>query len=145
MEVICSDIEETNKEAADFARRILPSTEHATLVTFSGDLGAGKTSFIKAMAASFGIQDRVTSPTFVLEKIYEISNNSNFSKLVHIDAYRLDSSSELSQIGFDEIMNDIKNLILLEWPEKVSDGIKKVYKHITINELSDESRKITYE
>ncbi len=145
MEVTCLSLKETNKEAVNFASNVLPDEEHATLVTFSGDLGAGKTAFIKAVAAYFGIQDSVTSPTFVLEKIYTIQNNKNFSKLVHIDAYRLESSSELSQIGFDEIMNDTKNLVLLEWPEKVSDGIENVHKHITIKEMPDESRKIIYE
>jgi tRNA threonylcarbamoyladenosine biosynthesis protein TsaE len=94
----------------------------ATVVTLSGELGAGKTTFVQKVAHALGIEDRVTSPTFVLEKIYQLSEQ-RFERLIHIDAYRLDSSKELEALGFAELLADPKNLILLEWPERVADLI----------------------
>src|SRR3989338_3678065 len=76
----------------------------ATVVGLSGDLGSGKTSFVQGVANALGVSEHVTSPTFILERIYKLSVPkpstydlvpNTFSHLVHIDAYRLDSASEL--------------------------------------------------
>jgi tRNA threonylcarbamoyladenosine biosynthesis protein TsaE len=117
----------------------------ATLVTLSGALGAGKTAFTKAVARVLGVEENVTSPTFVLEKIYQLeSETSKFSRLIHIDAYRLDRGGDLAPLGFDELMQDSGNLILLEWPEKVADALPSQLVKISITALSDDSRLIKY-
>jgi tRNA threonylcarbamoyladenosine biosynthesis protein TsaE len=90
------------------------------LVTLSGELGAGKTSFTQGMAAALGIAGAVTSPTFVLEKLYELPEGAAFARLAHIDAYRLEGETTLTPLGFDDLYADPKNLIVLEWPERVS-------------------------
>jgi tRNA threonylcarbamoyladenosine biosynthesis protein TsaE len=96
----------------------------ATVVTLSGELGAGKTTFAQKLARELGVEEHVTSPTFVLEKIYRL-NGRQFERLVHIDAYRLESSRELEVLGFKELLDDPKNLILLEWPERVPELVPK--------------------
>jgi tRNA threonylcarbamoyladenosine biosynthesis protein TsaE len=112
-------VEEMRSLAAQFAREVMPQDRHATLVALSGDLGAGKTTFAQAVAKALGVEEDVTSPTFVIEKIYKLSGQK-FDRLVHIDAYRLESPHEIEVLGFKELLRDPKNLILLEWPERVA-------------------------
>jgi tRNA threonylcarbamoyl adenosine modification protein YjeE len=90
----------------------------ATLVGLSGHLGAGKTAFVKAVAKELGVKEEVTSPTFVLMKLYD-TKSKEFPRLVHIDAYRLERAEELGALNWEELMADKNNLILVEWPENV--------------------------
>ena len=150
-------LEELSAEAARWVGTLAPREEGATLVTLSGELGAGKTAFAKAVAKALGVEETVTSPTFVLEKIYQlpgaghqvsrghlVSAPVGFARLVHIDAYRLESGGELASIGFDELMQDSGNLILLEWPEKVADALPEPAVRISLVADPDGSRHIAY-
>jgi len=143
MEKTVHTLEEFNAEAARFAGALTPQPSGATLVTLSGDLGAGKTAFTKAVAALFSVEEIVTSPTFVLEKIYALPEGSRFKRLVHIDAYRLLSGAELPPLGFEEIMKDARTIVFLEWPEKVRDALPKPAVAISIT-VSGDIRTITY-
>lgn len=126
MEKAIRTLEELHAEAARFVGSLAPRAEGATLVVLSGELGAGKTAFVKAAAKALGVAETVTSPTFVLEKIYQLgSEASKFARLVHMDAYRLEKRGDLAPLGFDELIQDAGNLILLEWPEKVADALPK--------------------
>jgi tRNA threonylcarbamoyladenosine biosynthesis protein TsaE len=138
------ELEEFNTEAMQFGRSLLPQGERATLVTLSGELGAGKTAFTKALAQSFGIEEIVNSPTFVLEKIYTLPEGQNFKRLIHIDAYRLESGAELAPLGLKELMKDPDNLIFLEWPEKVVGALPQASQTISFAVHSDGSRTILY-
>ncbi len=135
-------LEAMNIESAQFAKSLVPYGDRATIVALSGDLGVGKTSYVQGVARALGVRDKVTSPTFVLEKIYNLENQK-FSRLVHIDAYRLNGIEELHAIGWDDIVTDPNNLILIEWPEKVANAIPKSAIRISL-EGSGESREITY-
>ncbi|MDQ2932806.1 MAG: tRNA (adenosine(37)-N6)-threonylcarbamoyltransferase complex ATPase subunit type 1 TsaE [bacterium] len=95
-----------------------PNTSGATIAGLSGHLGAGKTAFVKCVAKELGISEEVTSPTFVIMKIYPIEH-AIWKKMIHIDAYRLENPEELKAINFNEMASDPKNLILMEWPENV--------------------------
>lgn len=139
-----NNLEETQKIADNFARN-LNLNPQATVVGLYGELGAGKTSFVQGVAKSLGILGNIVSPTFVIEKIYEIVGEQNkFKKLIHIDAYRLEHSDELLHIGWREIISDPQNLVLIEWPEKVADIMPK---HIRINlkHVTPDSREIDIE
>ena len=145
MEVLVKTIAELEDEAARFLVGLALKDSGATLVTLSGDLGAGKTAFTKAVARVLGIEEVVNSPTFVLEKIYQLgSSTSKFERLIHIDAYRLESGADLAPLGFDELMQDAGNLILLEWPEKVSDALPAPTVKISFVANPDSSRTLTY-
>lgn len=106
--------------AEQFTKNTDARTDHAVLVTLSGDLGAGKTTFTQMVARALGVDEDVTSPTFVIEKIYQLTGQK-FDRLIHIDAYRLESPHELEALEFKELLEDRKNLILLEWPERVAE------------------------
>lgn len=132
-------------EAASFAHALRPNPERATLVTLSGELGAGKTTFVKVVARELGVEKMVTSPTFVLEKIYLLTEGQPFKRLVHIDAYRLDRGEDLGALGFDELLQDPGNLVLLEWPERVEERIPRTAIRIALTARSDDARIVSYD
>ena len=124
---------------ADISNKYADKDE-ALIVGLSGHLGAGKTAFVKAVGKALEIKEEVTSPTFVLMKIYEIgpndklgSNGGNepscsssadfpWKRLIHIDAYRLERPEELEALDWEELVADKNNMIMIEWPENVELG-----------------------
>jgi len=143
MERLIETLLELEEEATRFIRTLVPQKGRATLVTLRGELGAGKTAFTQAVARALGVAEIVTSPTFVLEKIYLLSGRQ-FKRLIHIDAYRLEKGSELAPLGFDELMHDEGNLILLEWPEKVEGALPTPTMKVSFTVNSDGSRILSY-
>jgi len=141
MEVKSRSLDEFNAEARRFARTLTPGNA-ARIVALSGDLGAGKTTFVQTVAREFGVEDQVNSPTFVIEKIYECSEGP-FVRLIHIDAYRLKSAHELEVLGWAEIASDKGDLILIEWPENVAGLIPADATRISLQGADDE-RTIRY-
>jgi tRNA threonylcarbamoyladenosine biosynthesis protein TsaE len=138
-------MERTVKSLAEleaFAERFLvdvkPEEASATVVGLSGDLGSGKTAFVKAAARVLGITETVLSPTFVLAKFYDIPRHAAWSRLVHIDAYRLEDPSELKALRFDELIRDPRNLVLVEWPEQAG-GMFPVDAHMIVFRVVDET------
>lgn len=127
--MISSNLEETEKIARDFVVTLVPKENMATVVGLYGNLGAGKTAFTQCVAKALGVGEKVLSPTFIIEKIYELTDQK-FTHLIHIDAYRMDSSDELTHLGWQEIISNPKNLILIEWPERVADIMPE---HVKIN------------
>ncbi|MDZ4284863.1 MAG: tRNA (adenosine(37)-N6)-threonylcarbamoyltransferase complex ATPase subunit type 1 TsaE [Patescibacteria group bacterium] len=131
----------------------------ALVVGLTGELGAGKTTFVKGVARALGVRETVTSPTFVIMKIYKlprrrvIDPTSNFlfptSKpwhhLIHIDAYRLESPEELRALGWDEIAADPGNLILVEWAEKVRPLLRRGYRAISFDVVGENERAVFFE
>lgn len=101
-----------------------PSQKKATILFLSGELGSGKTTFVRFLTRVLGVKARVTSPTFVIEKRYRIpSKGSPFRKLIHIDLYRLCGSDVFGALDFEETASDPENLICIEWPENLSEGV----------------------
>ena len=96
------------------------STDRAVVLTLSGELGAGKTTFMQEIARQLGVTEHVTSPTFVIMKGYDLIDQP-FDQLVHIDAYRIETSEELAVLGFAELLQQPRTLICIEWAERVSD------------------------
>ncbi|MEK7601141.1 MAG: tRNA (adenosine(37)-N6)-threonylcarbamoyltransferase complex ATPase subunit type 1 TsaE [Patescibacteria group bacterium] len=123
--------EQLKSFAQEYVRTLSPRS-YATVVALSGELGAGKTTFVQGVAAALGVQETVASPTFVIEKVYELSRQK-WERLIHIDAYRLKSAHELEVLGWKEITEDPANLILLEWPERVEEAIPDEAIHIRID------------
>lgn len=116
-------------------------SKNATIVTFSGDLGAGKTTLTKEIAKILGVKREIVSPTFVIMKRYEI-NNSNFKNLIHIDAYRLKNGGELAVLGWEEMKKNKDNLIIIEWPEMIADGLFDITHEIVLSHKDDNTRSI---
>lgn len=137
MNFISKNLEDTQKFASDFIQNLTPKTNSATVVGLYGNLGAGKTTLTQSIARVLGISETVTSPTFVIEKIYELMDKK-FTHLIHIDAYRLEKSEELLRLGWQDIISDPNNLILIEWPEKVLEIMPEHIK-ISLKTLENET------
>jgi len=106
--------------AAQILESITPLDNQAALVTLSGDLGAGKTTFTQELGVLLGIEkSEINSPTYVIEQRYPITNHDNFSELVHIDAYRLEQEDDPIKIGLNQTLQDPTKLVIIEWPEKI--------------------------
>ncbi len=125
--------------AEELVSRLVP-TSAATLITLSGELGAGKTTFSQMVGQVLGVAETMVSPTFVLEKVYDLTDTRGFTKLIHIDAYRLTGGDELTPLGFTELLQDPRNIILLEWPEKVVDALPVATVAITLAVHEDGTR-----
>ncbi|MDB5189904.1 MAG: hypothetical protein JWN49_230 [Parcubacteria group bacterium] len=139
-------LEALQTEAVSFVGTLAPKEKGATLVTLSGELGAGKTSFTQGIARALGIEEAITSPTFVLEKIYDLPQDTgrSFARLVHIDAYRLEGEESLLPLGVDLLLPDPKNLIVLEWPEMVEGQLPTPDVAVSITVEPDITRTISY-
>lgn len=110
------------RETADAVIASLVPGATATVVGLRGDLGAGKTTLVQALARSLGVATPVVSPTFVIAKFYE-TNHSQYKRLVHVDAYRIEDVGELEPLGFDEIIKDPNTLLVVEWPERIQSAL----------------------
>ena len=121
---ISHSLEETAQIAEDWLLEMgtkYAQRDKALVVGLSGHLGAGKTAFVKAVAKALGVEESVTSPTFVIMKMYDC-RSIQWKKLVHIDLYRLEKKEEMVTLKLEEVIGDKNNLIMIEWPENV--GLK---------------------
>lgn len=141
--VVTKTLDETQALAREWLASLSPR-EEALVVGLYGNLGAGKTTFTQAVARELGIKDIVNSPTFVIEKIYE-TKHPHFKRLIHIDAYRLESASELQVLKFEELVFNKNNLILIEWPEKVAEILPEDHVSIKFTFVNEETRQIDFE
>lgn len=119
----------------------MPTGRQALVVGLEGDLGGGKTTFMQGFARGLGVKEKITSPTFVLLKIFKLARK-NFKHLAHIDAYRLKSGRELKHLGWSELLFDPANIIVVEWADKVSSLMPKDYMRITFDYSDKNERKI---
>lgn len=125
MEIITQNLKETQAVARALAQEILAGRplKKALVLAFSGELGAGKTSFVQGLAKGLGIKVKVKSPSFLLMKQYKVPGKEIF--LIHLDCYRLNSFEDLESLGFSDLLNDAKNIVALEWAEKVRKYLPK--------------------
>ena len=133
--VITNSEQETEALGARFAEK-LPG---GTVVAMYGDLGAGKTAFVRGMARGMGLNCRVSSPTFTIVNEY-----LGERELIHFDMYRLSGADELFEIGWEDYLNR-GAVCAVEWSEKVEDAFFGDEIRVTIEKLGDTRRKITIE
>ena len=110
-----------------------------TVIAYRGDLGAGKTAFTRGLAKGLGCTDMVTSPTYTIVNEYL----SGRMPLFHFDMYRLASSDDLWDIGWEDYL-DRGGVCAVEWSENVEDALENAI-DVTIEKTGEESRKITIE
>jgi tRNA threonylcarbamoyladenosine biosynthesis protein TsaE len=130
-------------ETRAVAAALAPLLRPGDLLVLSGDLGGGKTAFVQGLAVAMGIEDPVTSPTFVLAQTYEGS-----LRLHHLDVYRLDSSAEVIDLSIPELLAD-DAVTAIEWGEKILPQLPAQYLRIRFDlgpvELSPDVRIIRLE
>ena len=153
VEIIAKSAQETKKIAANLARNLrkqplfrqrrisLGPTKHAFIIALEGNLGSGKTNFIQGLAAALGIKESVLSPTFLILKQFPILFKG-YTNFYHVDAYRLKSSKELLELGFEELLSNPENIIVIEWADKVGKILPKNVLNIKFVNLRKDKRKI---
>ncbi len=142
--IVSKSIQETQIFAEQYIKSLSIKDDEANVIGLYGNLGSGKTAFTKCLAKELGIDEVITSPTFVIMKIYE-TKHSDFKRLIHIDAYRLESGRELQTLDFESLVRNKNNLIVIEWPENVKDILNLDHKKIHCNFIDENTRQYDVE
>ena len=120
------------EETFVYGKKLAAKLKGGDILLLSGELGAGKTSLVKGIAAGLGIKNKITSPTFTLMNVYDVRNTktTKIRKLVHIDTYRLTDEKapyggspagrELLEIGAEDYLGKPDTICVIEWPEKIA-------------------------
>ena len=130
----------SGRETSELGEKLGRLITQGITISLTGDLGAGKTTFVQGLAKGLGVPDSfyVTSPTYTI-----INEYPGRVDLCHMDLYRLGSSEELEYIGFDEIISQDK-VIIIEWPDIIEQGLISFNLDITIKVDEDFNRKISF-
>ena len=105
--------QETQKLAGDILANLIKKTpsRKALVLALMGDLGSGKTTFTQGLGKYLKIKGKINSPTFVVMK--------RFGNFYHFDCYRLEKPEEILELGWEQIINNPRNVVVVEWPEKI--------------------------
>lgn len=150
MEIRIENIDQIRSAAREFIEKVLP--EHS-VIAFYGAMGAGKTTFIKALCEELGVIDTVTSPTFALVNEYSIPTSQKEASPVggrlegavfHFDFYRIKRLEDAYDIGCEEYFDRPDAICLIEWPELVEEILPEDTLRVTISELPDGTREVTF-
>ncbi|MES2425640.1 MAG: tRNA (adenosine(37)-N6)-threonylcarbamoyltransferase complex ATPase subunit type 1 TsaE [Bacteroidota bacterium] len=122
----------------ELATQLLAHTGNNKIFLFQGDMGAGKTTFIKSLCEQLGVKEAVTSPTFAIVNEYQGAN----AKIYHFDFYRLKNQTEALDMGAEEYFYS-GNYCFIEWPDKIPDMLPLHYVAVKVKALPDNSREIS--
>lgn len=123
-----------------FADKIQASSAQ-TIIELIGDVGAGKTTFVRGLANGLGIKEQITSPSFTISKSYAVPSGQT---LVHYDFYRLQNPGLMAD-DFADNISDKNNIVIVEWGEEVSDLLPENHIKITISYNEDNTREVNVE
>ncbi len=130
-----ADLDAFERLAAEFARTLGPGD----VVALSGELGAGKTTFVRAVVRELHGNDGASSPTFVFWNRY-----AGTPPIEHLDCYRVESPEDARELGLEESL-DSESIVLIEWPERLPALIPDDAVRVAIEGAGDEPRRLTFE
>jgi tRNA threonylcarbamoyladenosine biosynthesis protein TsaE len=137
-EIITESAEETNAVGAILANWV----REGDVLLLHGDLGAGKTTLTKGIAAALRVDAVVASPSFALVNEYDAGLAAPVTRLYHLDLYRLTNSDDLATIGFADLVAPVDGVTLVEWPERALDDLPERYLLIEIESAGVERRRL---
>lgn len=138
---ITSSFIKTQKLGRDFAKVL----RKGDVVCLYGNLGSGKTTFVQGLAEGLGVKNKIISPTFIIVRNYRIKNHeSRIMNFYHIDLYRVEDEINLEILGLEEILNDPRNIITIEWAEKLKSLMPKKRIDVKFLDAKEKVRKITF-
>jgi tRNA threonylcarbamoyladenosine biosynthesis protein TsaE len=136
--IVSSSPNQTRKIAKLLAKEL----KGEEVICLIGDLGGGKTTFAQGLALGLGIKEKITSPSFVLIKKYKIPKKSKI--LYHIDCYRLRTTQDILDLGFEEIISQKNAFVVVEWADKIKKILPKKRLEIKFTYAGKNKRKISF-
>lgn len=151
----------SEKQTFVLGKKFAQGLKGGEVVGLIGNLGAGKTVFVKGLASGLGIKNKIASPTFVLMKIYPVKcalrpalragfsearpvkQPNKIKQLIHIDAYRLKNGKEILSTGAEEYFNKPNSVVIIEWADRIKEILPKKTKLVKITSREENKRKIT--
>ena len=139
---ITKSFEETQKLGEKLAKKILENglQKKAVVLGLIGNLGGGKTTFMQGFAKGLGVNEKILSPTYVIQKRFEIKGI--FENFYHIDCYRINKPEEILELDWKEIISNPKNIVAVEWPEKIKKFLPKDTIFIDFKFIDENQREI---
>ncbi len=125
-------------------RALTKKRNHAFVIALSGELGAGKTAFVRGLARGLGIKGPIQSPTFIIMRRHVLKRAGRFKDFWHIDCYRIKKTKELATLNFTKILNNSENIIAVEWAERVKKNLPKDSLWVSLSHDSPTVRAITF-
>jgi len=117
----------------------------ALILALIGDLGGGKTTFLKGFAKGIGIKEKILSPSFILIRKFEIPKQTlNFKNFYHIDCYRIEKPKEILALDFKKIIDNPQNIVAIEWADKIRKILPKKILVLKFEVLGKTKRKISF-
>ena len=132
------------QETKRFAKKFAESLKPGDVVALYGQLGSGKTTFIQGLSKGLGVDNFVTSPSFVIINEYPLSGGKKAHSFYHIDLYRLDNEEDIRDLGIEELCG-ADSIVAIEWADKALDLLPSASKKIRFEFVSENERKITVE
>lgn len=118
----------------------------AAVVGLYGNLGSGKTAFVKKTGKILGVKEKIISPTFIIMKRYAIPaphrKKFNLKEMIHIDAYRLSGHEEILKLNWPGIIKNKKRAVFIEWPERVKEAMPKNTLKVNLSFVDEKRRKV---
>ena len=141
--IITKSESETKKLGREIGKKVLKEKpgKIAKIIALEGDLGGGKTTFLKGFAKGIGIKEKILSPTFILIRKFEIPD-TKFQNFYHIDCYRIEKQKEILKLGLKEIIKNPKNIVSIEWADKIREVLPKKVLKIKFKILGKKKREI---
>jgi tRNA threonylcarbamoyladenosine biosynthesis protein TsaE len=138
------NFKETQKLGEKFVKEVLSirrsapqdKNNSAVVLGLTGNLGGGKTTFLQGFAKGLGVKEKILSPTFVIMK--------RFKNFYHIDCYRLKNEKDILELGFKDIIKNPKNIVAIEWPEKIKKVLPKNTILIKFKFIDNNTREIIF-
>lgn len=129
-------------ETKDLASRISKKLKPGDMLFLSGELGSGKTTFVQGLVEALGSKDKVQSPTFVINRIYKVNEESEIMQVNHFDLYRLQTQEELRDLDLLDLITTPRSISIFEWPEIVRQAIENPIE-IRFEGISESVRRIS--
>lgn len=141
MEIISCNSSETKRVGKELALKILSASEKRRILALKGDLGAGKTTFLQGFARGLNVRKKILSPTFIIFNRFKLKS-PYFENFYHFDCYRIENFKEMETLGFKEIVSNPKNIVAIEWPEKIKKILPRKVIELKFKILGEDKRKI---
>ncbi|MFA5080212.1 MAG: tRNA (adenosine(37)-N6)-threonylcarbamoyltransferase complex ATPase subunit type 1 TsaE [Candidatus Paceibacterota bacterium] len=142
-EFVLSGFKGTEELGVKMAQNFLDidNLKTALVIILEGELGAGKTTFLKGFARGLGINQNIQSPTFIIMNRFSLKGK-RYKNFFHLDCYRIENEKEMNCLNFEEIVKDKKNIICIEWGNKIIKILPKKRIDIIFKVMGENKRKI---